>query len=35
MWDTIKEAIQSTGRTARFIAIIVVLSAIYWLVSAR
>lgn len=32
MWDAIKEAIQSNGRTLRFIAIIVVLALVAWIV---
>ena len=35
MWDAVKEAIQSTGRTMRFIAIIAGLSAVTWMLSAH
>ena len=35
MWDAVKEAIQSTGRTLRFIAIIAALAAVTWILSAH
>ena len=34
MWDAIKAAIESNGRTARFIVIIAVLAVAAWLISA-
>ena len=33
MWNAVKEAIQTTGRTLRFIAIIAVLSLVAWIMS--
>ena len=33
MWDVVRDAIQSTGRTLRFIAILVVLALVAWVVS--
>jgi hypothetical protein len=33
MWDAIKDAIQSNGRTARFIGIIAALATVAWLMS--
>jgi hypothetical protein len=33
MWETVKEAIQSNGRTLRFIAIIAVLVLAAWILS--
>jgi hypothetical protein len=35
MWDAVREAIQSTGRTLRFIAIIAVLAVVAWMLSAH
>jgi hypothetical protein len=35
MWDVVKEAIQSNGRTLRFIAIIAVLAAVAWIMSTH
>lgn len=35
MWDAVKEAIQSTGRTLRFITIIAVLALVAWILSPR
>jgi hypothetical protein len=35
MWDVVRDAIQSTGRTLRFIAILLVLALVTWLVSAH
>jgi hypothetical protein len=32
MWDVVKEAIQSNERTLRFIAIVVVLALVAWVV---
>ena len=33
MWNAVKEAIQTTGRTLRFIAIIAVLALVAWIMS--
>lgn len=33
MWEAVKEAIQTTGRTLRFIAIIAVLALAGWIMS--
>jgi hypothetical protein len=33
MWDAIKHAIDSTGRTVRFIGILAALAAVTWLLS--
>ena len=33
MWDTIRDAIQSNGRTLRLIAIITALALVTWLLS--
>jgi hypothetical protein len=33
MWKAVKEAIQTTGRTLRFIAIITVLALVAWIMS--
>jgi hypothetical protein len=33
MWDAVKDAIQTTGRTLRFIAIIAVLALLAWVMS--
>lgn len=35
MWDAVKEAIQSNGRTLRFIAIIAVLALAAWTLSTH
>jgi hypothetical protein len=35
MWDAIKAAIESNGRTLRFIVIIAALAAVTWLISAH
>jgi len=35
MWDAIKAAIESNGRTVRFIVIIAVLAVAAWLISAH
>jgi hypothetical protein len=33
MWEAIKHAIDSTGRTVRFIVIVVALAAVAWLLT--
>jgi len=35
MWDVIKDAIQTNGRTLRFIAIILALGVLAWIMSPR
>jgi hypothetical protein len=33
MWDAVRDAIQTTGRTLRFIVIIAVLAVVTWILS--
>jgi hypothetical protein len=35
MWEAVRDAIQTNGRTVRFIAIVAVLALLTWLVSSH